>query len=505
MSLFDDLDDNDPIPVTTDDPTAPAVAFVGVPKKEEAGEIDSKNWKSFLGTKDGKIDSTLDNASLILQFSPEFAGSIRWNTYAKTIDISGGFLKKFAKRGGIDSVVVNAQNYLLRRYKISIGYHDLAKRFVDIAKSDPYNPLTDHLDSLAWDGVSRFENIFITYFGAGKIAGDTPTADEQEMLDHLRLIGRCWLLGALERAYRPGCKVDNVVVLEGQQGQKKTSALHALGGDYYCSTQIVVGDKDSKMIASSNWFVDLPDTKFMTRANKGFITTQTDTFRPPFGADVASTPRCCIFIGSINPDGDGYFDDMTGNRRYWPVKCGVIDIVGLMRDRNQIWAEGAACMKASETCEACLASVDTVPNQRPRCSQHRWWLNDAEELVASKIVAERVADIPWKLRIHQWWLQMDPSKRPSQFTTDELATMALGMDEDAISRGGKGLQTLIGMAVSSIPGFTKSRVSIGGTQHWVYKVSPELMKAPQMLKSTRFVNYKSPDAWMPEELSSPKK
>lgn len=480
MSFFDSIDLSGPPSDDVDDNDDSNSGEIPIPAtKRDTKRID-KDWKTRLDKKDDKIDSTLHNARLYLENHEDFVGNICWNTYAKKLDILGGPLKDFSNLDPED-MVAGIQDYLAHTHKISVSFSDLSRRIVGVAKQNEYDPLINYLTALApkWDGTSRIDDFFLRYFGAGKIASNTPTKDETQRIVHLKRIGRRWLLGAVERALVPGCKVDNILILEGLQGARKTSTLEALGGEFYCSTQITLGDKDSKMIAASNWLVDMPDTKFMKKDNRGFITTRADTFRPPFGASVKATKRRCIMIGSMNDY--QYLDEEE--RRYWPVRCDQVDLAALMRDRDQIWAEAANVALASKTCPACLSSNDTVFGQLPRCAEHRWWLNSEEEKESLIESADRIQDVPWKLRIHEWWLDMEPSKRPEYFTAEDVATKALKIDEDRFAQN-RGTETSIGMAVRAL-GFRKERIMISGIRHWVYKPTDILARMPRVTKVTR--------------------
>ena len=102
-----------------------------------------------------------------------------------------------------------------------------------------------------------------------------------------------------------------------------------------------LGSKDAAMQLQGTWLVEIAELDAMARNDqskiKAFISRKTDRFRPPYGSRVIEVPRACVFWGTTNST--GYLKDETGARRYWPIKTGKLDIEGLRRDRDQLWAE----------------------------------------------------------------------------------------------------------------------------------------------------------------------
>jgi predicted P-loop ATPase len=205
-----------------------------------------------------------------------------------------------------------------------------------VARELRIHPVRDWLEGLRWDGTPRIETWTSAYLGAD------PTA-----FNHT--IGALWLISAVARIYRPGVKADHMLILEGAQGARKSTAIKVLAGEEWFTDELPeLGSKDAALHMQGVWIVEIAELDAIGRAEvsriKAFLTRTTDRFRPPYGRYTVEVPRQCVFAGTVNPD--TYLRDETGNRRFWPLRCGTIDIAALARDRDQLWAEAVHRFRA---------------------------------------------------------------------------------------------------------------------------------------------------------------
>ena len=99
-----------------------------------------------------------------------------------------------------------------------------------------FDPIVEYLNSLEWDGVERIDEWLTTYLGA-------------KNTELNRAIGRIALIAQVRRARSPGCKFDQIIVLESPEGKDKSTALLNLaGGPENFSDQTILGrgDRTSK-------------------------------------------------------------------------------------------------------------------------------------------------------------------------------------------------------------------------------------------------------------------
>jgi predicted P-loop ATPase len=427
-------------------PDAPAQDAPG----SEEDEPDPDAWVRELvldATKDGnRIRNCEANVFTVLLRSPEWRGVFRFNEVTKRLEIEGGPLGPNADAETLDVLVANwIQRSSYGQLGLQPKAQTVAQQILAVAKRNSYDPVADFLAGLVWDGKPRLDELLTVYFGA------------QGEPDYLRAVGAKFAISAVARALRPGCKVDTVLILEGPQGLRKSTAFRILGGQYFSDAPIDVTNKDSAMLASQFWFIELAELstfrKSEDQALKAFISRTEDTYRPPYGRTTVKTPRRCVFVGTTNDD--DYLRDPTGHRRFWPVKCSRIDTDALTRDREQIWAEAVVRFHQGES----------------------WWLTSEEAAGAEQQASLRLENYGdgRKEVILRWLLEMPADKRPTDVTILQVGVDAFALHPAQVDPR---ISREISAALKALRFTRGQRRMDDGTRPLVYYLPDELRKAP---------------------------
>ena len=314
------------------------------------------------------------NAIVALSSDPVFAGVLAFDDFAHKIVVRQPLPWDGADatlpRPWDDADDIRTAEWLQWR-GINVAPVVVSRAVAAVARELRIHPVRDWLDTLTWDGVPRIERWTSAYLGA------EPTA-----LHHR--VGALWLVSAVARIYRPGVKADHMLILEGPQGARKSTALKVLAGEPWFTDELPeLGSKDAALHMQGVWIVEIAELDAIGRAEvsriKAFLTRTTDRFRPPYGRHTVEAPRQCVFAGTVNPD--TYLRDETGNRRFWPLRCGTIDIAALARDRDQLWAEAVHRFRDGAI----------------------WWIDDPALLAEAREAQDsRYQADAWDARIDRW-------------------------------------------------------------------------------------------------------
>lgn len=225
------------------------------------------------------------------------------------------------------------RHFIIQQFKFDPGKENTWDAANYLCLENTYHPVREYLEGLTWDGKPRLNTWLTTYLGA-----------EDTILN--QAIGRIMLIAAVRRVRRPGVKYDTIVVLEGAQGTGKSTALKILaGGDANFSDQeiLTLSPKEQMEALEGVWIYEICELEGISRADtakvKAFASRNIDQGRPAYGRFKEKRPRQCVLIGTTNER--QYLRDMTGNRRFWPVAAGTIDLERLAQDRDQLLAEAA--------------------------------------------------------------------------------------------------------------------------------------------------------------------
>ncbi|MFA7460160.1 MAG: VapE domain-containing protein [Trueperaceae bacterium] len=305
----------------------------------EVVEQDEAGLPSLRRMKNGKPDTSFHNClKLVRHINPQLG--LKFNEFDRAAYLTADELPWSVDVGRRvnDDVLRLIRWYLVEGTEASWGKDDVLEAVLTVVREHHFHPVRDYLDGLKWDGVPRIDGLFTRYAGAK----DTP---------YVRAIGAKALIAAVRRVRQPGCKFDNVVVLESaEQGRGKSTFIKLLAPneDWFAepATLSNVESKDAPLALEGKWIIEMGEmsalSKSAVESMKAFVSCAVDRIRRPYGRLVEDLPRQCIFMGTTNRD--DYLKDPTGNRRFWPVTVGtdgLLDLEALVADRDQLWAEAA--------------------------------------------------------------------------------------------------------------------------------------------------------------------
>ncbi len=261
-----------------------------------------------------------------------------------------------------DAVVTDVRRDLERTENAEWSRENVAEAIQRVARQRPFHPVRRYLRSLTWDRVPRLDRIAAELLGATDALSST-------------LIRRAHI-AAVARAMGPGCKVDTVLVLVGDEGLKKSTFFRILGRPWFSDSNVDINDRKGVMVMHSAWIYEWPEIdRMLDRKHdsdvKPFVTQQYDRFIPPYGRAPVNLARSNVVVGTTNKERSITSD--TGSRSWHVVTVRkIIDGERLRAERDQIWAEAVAMYDA-------FVKAEQDPQTRGDANPYRWWLTKAED------------------------------------------------------------------------------------------------------------------------------
>jgi predicted P-loop ATPase len=297
-------------------------------KKKSWEDKLQKDVFSVKGVTVEKIKKCPDNIIVFLENHPKYAGKLKYNEYLRMKEYDGREFNDF------DLSIINNDVHRNLGYSNKGWTEDSIN---EVFNKNRYNPVENYIRSQRWDGKKRIESLFI----------DLLDADDTDLN---RKMTEKWMIAAVKRTLEPGCKFDNMIVLQGSQGIGKSTLCERLAKGFFSTISLdEIDNKDIVDKMNKTWIgiideMDNFNRKEMTKV-KTFLSQGKDTVRLAYARNTTNFERHCIFIGSTNDD--TFLRDSTSSveRRFWVIKCNKTKmdnkISKIMTPEyvDQLWAE----------------------------------------------------------------------------------------------------------------------------------------------------------------------
>jgi predicted P-loop ATPase len=179
----------------------------------------------------------------------------------------------------------------LHQQGIFVSVETTGQAIEAVAPDRSFHPVRKYLRDLQWDGKARLQSWLADFLGV-------------DPSPYAAAVGSRWMISAVARVFVPGCKADCCLILEGEQGIRKSTALRVLAQPWFTDEIADLGSKDAALQTRGVWVIEIAELDSLARSDvgriKAFMSRGSDRFRPPYGKRPIDSPRQCVFAGSVN-------------------------------------------------------------------------------------------------------------------------------------------------------------------------------------------------------------
>ena len=325
----------------------------------------------------GKLIKNIKNLVALFTVDEALQNLFIFNEFSRTIEYSKDAVWHDVKKGQElrDKDFIFVQYYIVHNKHVEWGIDKISNAIIQASESNKYNPIKEYLSNLIWDGELRLDTWLVNAVGA------------EDGL-YTRAVGSKFLMGSVARIFEPGVKFDNVLVLEGAENIGKSTVFRTLSHPWFCdSIDLTQSDKEIVEKMRGYWFLEVAEMFGVSDANqeriKSFLTRQDDVQRLPYDRLTGTFKRQSVFCASSNKL--SYLFGEEGNRRFWPVKCGALNIEWLKENKDQLFAEAVYRWKQGEDLFLNKELYEIAKKmQSEKLSVNEVWLNVIDRFLTGK-------------------------------------------------------------------------------------------------------------------------
>ena len=245
-------------------------------------------------TEKGGVRNSIQNCLTVFQHDPELSGAVAKNLLTERIDLLKpiGRKRRTGSKAMTDTDMKYIRLYLEKTYGLT-SEKKIADAADLAADANSYHPIRDYLNGLVWDGKERVRYCLRHFLGT-----DTDNYTFQSL--------RLFLLGAIHRAFCPGCKFEVMLCLVGGQGAGKSTFFRLLAvKDDWFSDDLKKLDENVYRKLQGHWIMEMSEMIATANAKsieeiKFFLSRQKETYKVPYEAHPADRLRQCVFAGTTN-------------------------------------------------------------------------------------------------------------------------------------------------------------------------------------------------------------